>query len=303
MQLSLGPILYLWERDAIFEFYKNAADMPVDIVYLGETVCSKRRPLKLDDWIGIGRELQQSGKQVVLSTLALLEAESELRTVQRIADNGEFMVEANDMSAVNMAQGNPFVSGPHINCYNSQTLAFLNSIGACRWVMPVELSAQSLKHLQENRPANMQTEVFAFGRMPLAFSARCFTARAEKRTKDDCEFICGKYENGIPLYTQEDKEFLCLNGIQIQSASYCNLISEIDELRAVGVDVLRLSPQIQGMMDIVSAYRNVLDNKTGIMEAESGIGHHLTSDTCNGYWHGKAGMEWYEEMEKLTRPA
>ena len=44
--------------------------------------------------------------------------------------------------------------------------------------------------LQAQRPAGMETEVLAFGRLPLAVSARCFTARAHNLPKDQCDFRC-----------------------------------------------------------------------------------------------------------------
>ena len=52
-RLSIGPILYHWSREAVFSFYDSIAQAPVDIVYLGETVCSKRRVVRPDDWLEI----------------------------------------------------------------------------------------------------------------------------------------------------------------------------------------------------------------------------------------------------------
>jgi O2-independent ubiquinone biosynthesis protein UbiV len=72
MKLSLGPLLYYWPRNTVFRFYESVAATPVDIVHLGETVCSRRHELRLGDWIEIGRKLAQAGKEVVLSTQVLL---------------------------------------------------------------------------------------------------------------------------------------------------------------------------------------------------------------------------------------
>ncbi|MBP6384838.1 MAG: U32 family peptidase, partial [Aeromonas sp.] len=43
MQFSLGPLLFYWPKADTQAFYQAAADSQADIIYLGETVCSKRR--------------------------------------------------------------------------------------------------------------------------------------------------------------------------------------------------------------------------------------------------------------------
>ena len=78
MQIALGPILYFWPKAKVKAFYRQVAESDVDRVYLGETVCSKRRELNLDDYLTIAHELREAGKQVCLSTMTLLEAPAEL---------------------------------------------------------------------------------------------------------------------------------------------------------------------------------------------------------------------------------
>lgn len=295
MKLALGPVLYLWNRDTLLDFYASAAEWPVDIIYLGETVCSKRRPLRSQDWLDLAARLTDAGKEVVLSTLALVEAASELGAMRRIAENGRYQVEANDMAAVNMlADCTAFVAGPHINIYNAETLRLLADVGARRWVMPVELGQSTLAALQAERPVGMETEVYAFGKLPLAFSARCFTARAHDLPKDACEFRCGDYPDGMPLSTREDHAFLTLNGIQTQSAGTSNLIAELPALRALNVDVLRLSPQSQHMDKVVNAFRQAMDGALSPQAAQHVLDDYLPTRACNGYWYGLPGMDWRE---------
>ncbi|MGZ3242115.1 MAG: U32 family peptidase, partial [Burkholderiaceae bacterium] len=249
MKISLGPLLYYWPRDTILQFYEAIAASPVDTVYLGETVCSRRHEMKLSDWIAVAEQLQAAGKEVVLSTQVLIESGSDVTAMRKVTDNLKFMVEANDMGAVHCLQNKvphaPFVAGPHLNLYNLPALELIVQLGARRWVAPLEMARDDLAFMQQNRPAGLQTEVFAYGRMPLAFSARCFTARHHNLPKDDCRFSCMQYPDGLLMQTKESQHFLVLNGIQTQSARVYNLINEIDSMHTLDVDMLRLSPQSQ----------------------------------------------------------
>ena len=288
MRLSLGPVLYYWSREDLFEFYEAAAEMPVDIIYLGETVCSKRRSLKIDDWLALAQKLSRdSGKQIVLSTLCLLEAESELKALRRICDNGDLLVEANDMAAVQILSRNglPFITGPTVNIYNSETLEVLAKAGLKRWVVPLELSRETLKSLLISLPQEIESEIFAYGRMPLTLSARCFTARSHNLPKDDCQYKCIDYPDGRLMSTQDGEPFLVLNGIQTVSALTCNLLEEIRELDKLGVNILRISPQYHHTSRIAQAFRQVLEGG-----AQSDLSPFSPLGFCNGYWHASAGM-------------
>lgn len=82
MKYALGPILYFWPKTDVEAFYQQAQSANVDIIYLGETVCSKRREMKAADWFEIAKSLADNGKQVVLSTMTLLEAPSEVNVMK-----------------------------------------------------------------------------------------------------------------------------------------------------------------------------------------------------------------------------
>lgn len=292
MKLALGPILYYWTREKLQKFYEDIAAAPVDIVYLGETVCSRRHIMRTADWLEMAKMLAGAGKKVVLSTLTLIESESDLKTLRRLTENGDFAVEANDMGAVHRLSGHmPFIAGPYLNIYNPQTLSLLASLGAQRWVMPVEMSLKTLQPLQQSRPAGMETEVFSYGRLPLAFSSRCFTARFHNLPKDDCRFLCIEDPDGKTMRTREGKPFLVINGIQTQSALVYNLIGDLDSLRNVGVDVLRISPQSEHTTEIVRLFRECVDNRINPESAMQQMEKLMPEAGCNGYWHGRPGME------------
>jgi collagenase-like PrtC family protease len=294
-KLALGPILYYWSKQQVEDFYQEVADTAIDIVDLGEAVCSKRRIMRNNDWLRIGEQLQVRGKTVVLSTLTLLEAASELSTLRRLCAESPFLIEANDIAAVQILKelGKPFVSGPSVNIYNSRTLKKLAECGLRRWTLPVELSATELAEFQRHRPDDVETEVFAWGRLPLAYSARCFTARAENLQKDDCQFRCLDYPDGLLLSTREDEAFLCINGIQTQSARTVNLLGEINRFIELGVDVLRISPQSRNTIDIIERFSAVLNEPQSPHRFNTEMESWMPTTECNGYWNGAAGMERY----------
>jgi collagenase-like PrtC family protease len=169
-------------------------------------------------------------------------------------------------------------------------LRLLAGAGATRWIAPVELGKETLSEILRERPAGLEVETLAFGRLPLAFSARCFSARANNRGKDQCGFICGDYVDGMPLDTQEDRPFLLINGIQIQSAATCNLIGYYAEMRDRGIDVLRLSPQAEGLPEIVATVRAVIDGCIEAQDAVRQLRQYETFGGCDGYWNGDAGI-------------
>ena len=292
LKLSLGAPQYYWSRQTYFDFYEAMAATAVDIVYLGETVCSRRHELRLQDWIDIAELMRASGKEAVLSTQVLLESGVEVSTMHKVTANTDWPVEAGDMGAVQRVAGKrPFTGGMHLNIYNLPTLQWLASLGATRWVAPLEMKHEDLAALIQNGPQALQTEVFAYGRMPLAFSARCFTARQRNLPKDDCQFSCLDHPDGLMLKTRESEEFLVLNGIQTQSARVHNLIDELPRMQRMGVAVARISPQSQHMTEVVALFDAVRKGQLSGPEARAQLQPLMPDQSCNGYWHGRPGLE------------
>jgi len=289
-RLAMGPVLFNWKPEFWRDFYFRIADeAPVDTVYVGEVVCSKRSPFYEPYIADVVERLLAADKKVILSTLALIMNKREMDSVREIAGADDLMVEANDVSAVALLKGKPHAVGPFVNVYNEGTLAYLARNGATRVCLPVELSAESIAALSQN--SDVELEVQVFGRLPLAVSARCYHARTHNLAKDNCQFVCDKDPDGLDLDTLDGEPFLAVNGIQTMSYTYCNMIGDLDLLKSSGVKHFRLSPHTGDMVKVAQAFQETLAGKISVEEADDIIAGEIDDmPVSNGYLHGKEGV-------------
>jgi O2-independent ubiquinone biosynthesis protein UbiV len=298
MRISIGPCLFDWGKKGITDFYKKMAfETEADILYIGEVVCSKRLHLSPDELIKLALELKSSGKEIVLSMLGLVmteEEQAEIRQMAHLAKDAGLRIEANDMASIGVGEGQKMVAGPHICSYNPETLDFLEGVGVDRVVLPVELSAKYISGIFRD-VKSIESEVFAYGRLPLTFSARCYTARAFNLPKVNCQYKCGDYPDGMPMHTQENKQFLVINGIETMSELVYNLIADLKKLQDMHIDILRLSPQSKNMADVVNIWKATMDGKVESQEAIAKLLEINGNDPfCNGYFHERPGLEFIQ---------
>ncbi len=289
-KLTLGPVLFNWKPEVWRDFYFRIADeAPVDTVHLGEVVCSKRQPFFEKHIPEVAERLAAAGKEVVLSGLALVMSERERDGVQSLArDAGDFLVEANDLSAAAPLAGRPHVIGPLVNVYNEGTLDYLARQGAVRVSLPAELPARTIAIL--TAMGVTEIEVQAFGRLPLAISARCYHARSRNLHKDGCQYVCGEDPDGMDVDTLDGKAFLTVNGTQTMSFHYLNLLEELAQLRKVGVNRFRLWPHSCDMVAVSRLFRDVLDGTMDAVEASDRLADLAPyAEFANGYVHGREG--------------
>ncbi len=292
LQLTLGPVLFNWPAETWRDFYFQIADeSPVDTVFLGEVVCSKRAPL-FDPFLEeVVTRLTDAGKDLVFSSLAEVTSNIDRKLVRRVAESEGLLIEANDASALWFLENTPHTIGPYMNVYNEISLEFFAKNGAQTICLPPEIPETGIASLGavavEN---NIELEVQVFGRIPLALSARCYHARAHNLTKDSCKYVCDKDVDGMVLDTLEKTPFLAINGIQTMSYTYLNLASEIEQLKLPGITRFRVSPQSKGTITATQTFRDLLDNKIDAGEANATLDQiGLDAPYCNGFFHQQPG--------------
>ncbi len=292
MDLTVGPNPFFWSVEAVRDFYACLARAPVARVVLGELVCSKRLPFWQDEIPGAIETLRAAGKEVALSTLALITLPRERRLTRDLIEMG-LPVEVNDLTALRfIPDGMPLWVGPLVNVYNEGTLDWLADRGARRICLPPELPMGAVEILAEaGRQRGVAVEVWGHGRVPLAISGRCYHARLHDRAKDNCQFVCGEDPDGRPVETLDGQAFLTVNGVQTLSQSVASAARQLGLLRAAGVASLRLSPQSAYFSDICEAYAGALGGGAAGLESRlaATTGGAALSD---GFLAGEAGVDW-----------
>jgi collagenase-like PrtC family protease len=291
-KLTLGPLLFHWSAARRREFYFRIADeAPVDTVYFGEVVCSKRESMVEQVHDEIVQRLRAAGKQVVLSTLALVTTPREVARIRELA-SGDLMLEANDVACIQLVDGRPFVVGPYVNVFNEGARDVLVRRGAARIALPVEMNKASLA-IVAGSAGTTAIEYQVFGRQPLSVATRCYSARANNLTKDHCQIVCGIDPEGLIADTLDGDELLTINGTQTLTRGNGVLIRDLAMLRTCGVTHFRLSPQDLDMVAVARIYSDALGGRTPAEEAESALrGISGAAPWVNGFLHGSAGRSW-----------
>ncbi|WP_299373551.1 U32 family peptidase [uncultured Kiloniella sp.] len=299
-KLTLGPVLYNWPAEQRRDFYFKIADeAPVDVVYIGEVTCSKRTPFLTPFIPEICDRLEQAGKEVVISTLSLVMSKRERKELHEVVQDSPWMLEANDLSAIGLLEGKEHIVGPFVNVYNEDTLGYFYQNGARRIVLPCELSGKAIERLLASNK-DREIEIQAFGRVPLALSARCYHARSHGLSKDGCLYVCEQDPDGMNVETLDGEPFLAVNGTQTMSYTVTNLLHELDDLAQLGATHFRLWPQDLDMVKVIQTFRERLDGSL-----EERAAQEILSDLVkfapfsNGFYHGVEGNHLVEMREKI----
>lgn len=294
MDLTVGPNLFFWDAEKVRAFYESVAEAPVARVVLGETVCSKRLPFWQDEIPRAVETLLAAGKDVAITSLALVTLPRERRMTADLAAMG-LPLEVNDLTALrHVPEGQPFWIGPLVNVYNEGTLRWLAQRGARRVCLPPELPLDSIRALaRAGQELGVAIEVWGHGRVPLAISGRCYHARLHDRAKDSCLFVCGEDPDGRDVDTLDGQSFLAVNGVQTLSQSTASVALQAGALTEAGVSSLRLSPQSRGFAEVCECYAGLVAGRFDGTSLAARLRPLVPGGRLSdGFLQGPAGHHW-----------
>lgn len=298
MKITLGPIPYLWGRERILSFYNEITNTPVSVIYVGEVICSKRTLLGIDTMEEVCRMLHDAGKEVVISTLGLITTQEEIGFIKDLSKL-PYPIEANNIGVLDFCSGKEIVAGPHLAIYNASTAKFLAGLGVKRIVFMPELSRESIDSIASSVPS-VEKEIIGFGHLPLAFSWRCYTARALDLSKTNCAIVCKKYSEGMPLETMDGMPIFNINGTQLMSAQKVCMIEQLDILEALEIGYLRIIPQDQNTLDVIEIFSRAISGEVTHPEALEALKKYAPEGISNGWFYGQPGREYVDKEFAAT---
>jgi len=296
MRISLAAVPSTWGRVKIKQFYKEVAALPVDIVYLGETACSEREALSPADYREVATLLKQNGKKVFISTFTLMTTSEQFNKTKELISIGDG-VEVNSIGLLNLfadkhegVQNKALAIGSSLNVYNKESAKWFAAFGAGRVVLPVELGYESIAEIAKN----ISVELWAWGNIPCSISWRCYTTRALDVNQQDCGKKCLKYPQGMVLENVEKEDVFVIDGKQILAGKTLSLVNQIEKLKKIGVETIRIAPDLANTGNIVNLFKQVIDGRKDANKAEEELKKYAKHGLSNGWFFNEAGLKYHK---------
>ena len=156
------------------------------------------------------------------------------------------------------------------NLVSLQACNFWYRNGAKRMIMAREMNKEQLKYIMENKPKDMEVEIFIHGAICFAYSGRCFLSdflSCRSANLGDCAQSCRWSYN---LYAEEKNnpgELMPIetdeHGTSIFSSKDLCLIKELPEIIEMGVDSLKIEGRLKTeyyLASVINVYRNAIDD-------------------------------------------
>ena len=262
-----------------FEKAKIAYLYGADAVYCGTSSLSlrTRADMKDDDLEKTIKYAHSIGKKVYV-TLNIFAWDEKYKEIIEMAKKLEILqpdgIIAADGGVIDVlkeyAPTVPINVSTQANIVSLHDCNFWYKNGAKRMIMAREMNKEQLKYIMENKPKDMEIEIFIHGAICFAYSGRCFLSdflSCRSANLGDCAQSCRWSYN---LYAEEKNtpgEYMPIEineyGTSIFSSKDLCLIKEIPEIIEMGIDSLKIEGRLKTeyyVASIVNIYRNAIDD-------------------------------------------
>ena len=262
-----------------FEKAKTAFMYGADAVYCGTPKLSLRSRSELDD-----NDLEKTinyahsiGKRVhvAINIYAWDEAYEDIKKqaqeLDRLGVDGIIISDGGVVDIVREYAPNTEIHiSTQANTVSYHTCNFWHRNGAKRIILGRELNKNQIKEIIENKPKDLDIEIFAHGAICFAYSGRCFLSdflAGRSGNLGDCAQSCrwaynvyveenNNPGNLMPVETDE-------KGTYIFSSKDLCLINEIPEIIEMGVNSIKIEGRLKTeyyLATVINSYRTAIDD-------------------------------------------
>lgn len=262
-----------------FEKAKVAFEYGADAIYCGTSKLSLRTRVEIDDnelerIIEYAHSIQKK-VYVPLNIYARDEmyedVEAQIKMLDRIQADGVIVSDGGVVDCVReIAPNLPIHISTQANTVSYHTSKFWYNNGAKRIILARELNKEEIKAIMENKPEDLEIEMFIHGAICYGYSGRCHLSdflAGRSANLGDCAQSCRwaynlyleeKNNPGLMMPVEQDQ-----HGTYILSSKDMCLIKELPEIIEMGVDSLKIEGRLKTeyyLATIINTYRTAIDD-------------------------------------------
>lgn len=262
------------------------------------------------------------------------EIECEIKRLDKI---GADAIIASDPGVINMIKELAPNIDIHIstqaNTVSLHSAKFWRDYGASRVVISRELNKKDIKHIMQNKPNDLEIEMFVHGAICYAYSGRCYLSKYLANrcaNQGDCAQSCRWQYNLVASEVNNPESKINVDfddkGTYIFSSKDMCLIEELPTILDMGVESLKIEGRLKTdyyLATVVRTYRSAIDeyynlkkqNKSNEFNAKKyldelikvktrGLSKFYFEDSCNQDIHdfdGKSENMEYEYGAKVLK--
>lgn len=262
-----------------FEKAKVAFEYGADAIYCGTSKLSLRTRVEIDDnelerIIEYAHSIQKK-VYVPLNIYARDEmyddVKAQIKMLDRIKADGVIVSDGGVVDCVReIAPNLPIHISTQANTVSYHTSKFWYNNGAKRIILARELNKEEIKAIMENKPEDLEIEMFIHGAICYGYSGRCHLSdflAGRSANLGDCAQSCRwaynlyleeKNNPGLMMPIEQDQ-----HGTYILSSKDMCLIKELPEIIEMGVDSLKIEGRLKTeyyLATIINTYRTAIDD-------------------------------------------